>query len=64
MHLTIFDGGFVVASFAVVIYDWGAQGNIYERVVDIPRILQQSHSDKRYVDAFSRAAISLRMTLV
>jgi len=29
-HLTTFDGGFVVASLAVVIYDWGAQDNAYE----------------------------------
>jgi len=28
-HLTTFDDGFVVASFAVVIYDWGAQDNAY-----------------------------------
>jgi len=28
-NLTIFDGGFVVASLAVVIYDWGAQDNVY-----------------------------------
>jgi len=27
--LTIFDGGFVVASLTVLIYDWGAQGNLY-----------------------------------
>ena len=29
-HLTIFDGGFAVASFTAVIYDWGAQDNVYE----------------------------------
>ena len=28
-HLTIFDGGFVVVSSAVMIYDWGAQDNVY-----------------------------------
>jgi hypothetical protein len=43
----MFDSGFVVASFAVVIYDWGAQDNVYERIIDIPRILQQLHSGKR-----------------
>jgi hypothetical protein len=61
--LTIFDSGFAVASLAVVIYDYGAQDNVMERIIDIPRIFQQSHSDKRQVDAFSRVAISLRMAL-
>jgi hypothetical protein len=28
-HLTIFDGGFAVASLTVLIYDWGAQDNVY-----------------------------------
>jgi len=28
-HLTIFDDGIAVASLAVVIYDWGAQDNVY-----------------------------------
>jgi len=28
-HLTIFDGGFVVASLAVMIYDSGSQDNVY-----------------------------------
>jgi len=39
-HLTIFDSIFIVISVAVVIYDWGAQNNVYERIVDIPRIFQ------------------------
>jgi len=25
-----FDGGFVVTSVAVMVYDWGAQDNVYE----------------------------------
>jgi len=54
------DCGFAVATFVMVTYDWGEHDNIKELLIFYNHF-QRLHSDKRYVDAMTRAAISLRM---
>lgn len=55
--------GYPVASFVVVMYDWGEHDNTEECLVAY-KYLQLLHLDRRYVDArMTETAISLRMVL-
>jgi hypothetical protein len=46
------DCGFAVASFVVVMYDWGEHGNIEDLLIAY-KCSQHLHSAKRYVDAMT-----------
>jgi hypothetical protein len=54
--------GFAVAAFVVLTYDWGEHDNIKELLIAY-RYFQHLHSDRRYDNIMTRAAISLIMGL-
>jgi hypothetical protein len=54
--------GFAVAAFVVLTYDWGEHDNIKE-LLTAYRYFQHLHSDRRYDNIMTRAAISLIMGL-
>jgi hypothetical protein len=58
----MFNCGFAVTSFVVVMYDWGEHDNIKELLMAY-KYFQHLHSAKRCVDAMTEIVISLRMVL-
>jgi hypothetical protein len=55
--------GFAVASFVVVMYDWGEHDNIKGMSISY-KYFQCLHSDKRYVDVMIGSAISLAIMVL
>jgi hypothetical protein len=55
--------GFAVAAFVVLTYDWGEHDNIKE-LLTAYMYFQHLHSDRRYENIITRAAISLRMVFI
>jgi hypothetical protein len=54
------DCDFSVAAYVIVMYEWGEHDSIEELLISYKNF-QHLHSSKRYVDAKTGAAISLRM---